>query len=46
MKKAKNMTTKAKTTTTAKAKKTHIALVKPSKSARDPGVGCRPTGVQ
>lgn len=29
-------------------KKTHVALVKPTEAARpgDPGVGCRPTGVQ
>ncbi|MFN7729629.1 MAG: hypothetical protein ACK5P7_10775 [Bdellovibrio sp.] len=34
-------------TTENKTKKAHVTLVKPMKiMGRDPGVGCRPTGVQ
>ena len=49
MKKVKAMAEARKIETTAKpvvAKKTHVTLVKPADRVRDPGGGCRPTGIQ
>ncbi len=50
MKKVKAMnTTELKTKVQAvksESKKSHIRLVKPAETVREPGTGCRPTGVQ